>query len=51
MIGTVGPGPEQLETIKINIQSNAVNKETEGGIKSVPINGVSVLNGLSSEKM
>ena len=51
MIGTVGPGPEQLETIKINIQSNPVHKDTEGGIENVPINGVPVLNGLSSEKM
>ena len=51
MIGTIGPGPEHIETIKIYIQSNPVNKETEGGIENVPINGVSVLNGLSSEKM
>ena len=41
MIGTVGPSPEQLETIKVNKQSNPVNKDTEGGIESVPINGVS----------
>ena len=27
------------------------NTDTEGGIESVAINGVSVLNGLSSEKM
>ena len=51
MIGTVGPGPEQLETIKINIQSNLVHKDTEGCIENVPINGVPVLNGLSAEKM
>ena len=51
MIGTVGPGSEQLETIKINIQSNLVHKDTEGCIENVPINGVPVLNGLSSEKM
>ena len=51
MIGTVGPGPEKLEIMEVNIQSNPVNKDTEGAIESVRINGVSVFNGSSSEKM
>ena len=33
------------------IQSNSVNTDTEGGIESVRINGVSVLSRLNLEKM
>ena len=34
-----------------DVQLNLVNEDTEGAVKSVPINGVSVLSGLNLEKM
>ena len=35
----------------IHIQSNTANTDTEGAVKNVHINGVSVLNRLNLEKM
>ena len=41
----------KYQSIKSLIQSNAVKTDSEGGIESVRINGVSVLSGLNLEKM
>ena len=42
---------KQATNFQNKLQSNPVNTDSEGAIESVHINGVSVLSGLSLEKM
>ena len=41
----------KYQSIESLIRLNPVNTDSEEGIESVPINGVSVLSGLNLEKM